>query len=248
MAQVEAACDIGPAGVAADLGAGLVAVLLRLCLTHADVNALVCRPMFVLSAEQARTLLDAAGGRRGGALLDVGAGDGAATACLAEAQGATLVRTTEVSRFMAARLAARGWACAVEELPSTSCTPAHYALVSCLNVLCRTSRPLTLLRRLRRLLADDGLLLLGVVLPFRPVVLGRCNSRSAPSEHLPPALVHAETFEESARLLVELVLRPLGLAVAAWTRTPYCSRKLMGGLAILDDACFVLRAATPVVE
>ena len=28
-----------------------------------------------------------------------------------------------------ARLAARGWACAVEELPSTSCTPAHYALV-----------------------------------------------------------------------------------------------------------------------
>lgn len=247
--QIDAACSLGPAGVATDLGSGLVALLLRICLTHADVNALCCRPMFVLSAAQARTLLDAAGLTEARTLLDVGAGDGAATACLAESQGIDRsrgrVRTTEVSVLLAARLTARGWDCAVEELPSTSCTPARYALVSCLNVLCRCARPLTLLRRLRPLVADDGLLLLGVVLPFRPVVLGRCSRRAAPSEHLPPALLRARTFEESARLLVELVLAPLGFAVAAWTRTPYLSRRLMGGLAILDDACFALRVEAP---
>ena len=59
---------------------------------------------------------------------------------------------------MATRLRERGFACVQTPLPATGFT---YDLVTCLNVLDRTERPLSLLRRLRELLTPSGVLLVG---------------------------------------------------------------------------------------
>ena len=41
-------------------------------------------------------------------------------------------------------------------------------------------------------------------------------------------------------LFADLVLSPLGLRVSAWSRLPYLSRQIGGGVAVLDDALFCL--------
>mmetsp|Transcript_37830 Transcript_37830/g.122043 ORF Transcript_37830/g.122043 Transcript_37830/m.122043 type:complete len:316 (-) Transcript_37830:68-1015(-) len=237
---ISSACSLR--SVLADVGSSLVAALLKLCLTHADTMALFHETMFACSAEQARRLLDAAGAAScsGGSMLDVGAADGATTARLAAATGASRVCVTEVSRLSALRLAARGYDCAVEEQPTAS---ARFGLLSCLNVLDRTARPLTLLRRLRDMLAaapPGGVLLLGVALPFRPAVLAAAGCSVPPTERLPPPLLRERRFEESVALFADLVLSPLGLRVSAWSRLPYLSRQIGGGVAVLDDALFCL--------
>ena len=69
----------------------------------------------------------------------LGAGNGAVTAQLAPL--AREVIATETSGPMAARLRQRGLPCLLAELPAAGYT---HDLVSCLNVLDRTARPLAL--------------------------------------------------------------------------------------------------------
>ena len=104
---------------------------------------------------------------------------------------------------MATRLRERGFACVQTPLPATGFT---YDLVTCLNVLDRTERPLSLLRRLRELLTPSGVLLVGVVVPWRPAVLRRAGRSAAPSEALPAAVREAASFEQSAAALATAVL------------------------------------------
>lgn len=221
-----------------DFFAEIVAALLQLCLTASDAN-LLCGlgQMFVLSTAQARALLDASGSWRRGKLLDCGAGDGSVTAYLEPL--AEKVFCTEVSHVAADRLRQRGWACTVEEVPFYQET--KFDVISCLNVLCRAKRPLTLLRRLRELLNTDGVMLLAIVLPFRPVVLGRARTIAPPLEQLPQKLLAAKSFEAGVSAFAELVLHPLGLFVSVISRAPYYSRGTHGEYYVLDDALFVCR-------
>ena len=46
----------------------------------------------------------------------------------------------------------------------------RYDVITCLNVLDRCDRPLTLLRQMRRSLRPDGLLVVALVLPLSPYV------------------------------------------------------------------------------
>ena len=46
----------------------------------------------------------------------------------------------------------------------------RYDVITCLNVLDRCDRPLTLLRQMRRALRPDGLLVVALVLPLSPYV------------------------------------------------------------------------------
>ena len=227
--------DRAQEGALKEMLCGGMAALLQLCLTLTDLNAWLHRgEMFVLSSAQARHLLGGPFQR----LLDVGAGDGAVTTQLAPL--AREVITTEASHPMAKRLRERGSPCLVTEMPAAGFT---YDLISCLNVLDRCKRPLTLLRRLREMLSPSGVLLVGVVVPWRPAVLERGGLTTAPSETLPRAVREAGTFEQSAVALAEQVFEPLGLQVRRLARVPYLSRGgPHGSILALNDALFVLTA------
>jgi SAM-dependent methyltransferase len=234
---------------ASGLGACLLGVachFLRTSHSLTDANGLLGRgEMFVLSTDQAKTLLRQ---RSGGVLLDVGAGDGAITTRLAPLFDTTIA--SESSAPMVRRLRARGLtAFAGEDLSGldkaaaaagiTLCVGNTVDCISLLNVLDRCDRPLRLLKDLRARLRPGGLLLLAVVLPFRPIV-ERSVLRCPPRERLP--LPPSATFERSAAILWEQVLEPAGFELESFTRVPYLSMgDHLSPVFSLDDAVWVLR-------
>ena len=69
------------------------------------------------------------------------------------------------------------------------------------------------------------------------------RTSAPPLEAMPRALGGARSFEAAAVAFAELVLRPLGLVVAAVSRVPYYSRGTHGTYYVLDDAIFACRRA-----
>jgi len=214
--------------------------LLRGYLSDFDINGLLnIYPMHVLGTEQWRYLLEQAPLERaeGARLLDVGAGNGDVTHALAPLF--ERVATTEMSRAMAFRLRRRGFACFRQDVTTAGVPEPPYDAIACLNVLDRCDRPLTLLGNLRAGLRDRGLLLLSLVLPYRPFVYDGGSSVD-PSERLP--LTRSE-WETCVGELCQRVIEPLGLEVEVITRVPYLS----GGdakrpLYELDDVVLLCRA------
>jgi len=214
--------------------------VLRGYLSDFDINGLLnIYPMHVLGTEQWSYLLEQAPLERveGARLLDVGAGSGDVTHALAPLFGS--VATTELSRAMAFRLRRRGFACFRQDVATKGVPEPPYDAIACLNVLDRCDRPLTLLANLRAGLADGGLLLLALVLPYRPFVYDG-GSSNEPSERLP---LTRSDWESCAGELCQSVIEPLGLQVEVITRVPYLS----GGdarrpLYELDDVVLVCRA------
>ena len=202
-----------------------------------DANALLdAHDMRVLGELQWRMLL---GERACGRLLDVGAGDGRVTAAIAPLFDE--VETTELSPKMAKRLRERGYVCherdvAAHDWPSGE----GYDLVSILNVIDRTSRPLALLERAASLLRPGGHLVVAVPLPLAPhVYVG--PMRVDPEELLP---IERASWEQAATVLVQEAFSPLGLELAAMARAPYLCRGGSGRPVVaLDDALFVLRSS-----
>jgi SAM-dependent methyltransferase len=201
-----------------------------------DANGLLgIHDMRVVGTEQLRLLL---GGRPGGRLLDVGAGDGHVTAELAPLFDDVV--TTELSARMAERLRKRGYPChevdlVERELPER----APFDCISLLNVIDRTPRPLSLLERLSGLLAPGGRLVLAVPLPLSPHVhVGPMTVD--PEERLP---VDRMSWEAGASTLLEAVFEPLGWDVTGLSRVPYLCRGEAGRpVHVLDDAIFVMRS------
>lgn len=210
-------------------------VVARQVLSDYDANGLVgVHDMRVLGAAQWRQLL----GGAGGALLDVGAGEGQVTDALAPLHAR--VETTEMSAMMARKLRARGYPChrvdlASEALPGE---PRQFDTVAMLNVVDRTHRPLALVAAARDLLAPRGRLVVTVPLPLRPHV--HVGARTVDPEEILPR--DERGFEEGVRALADGLFAPLGLAVERVSRAPYLCR---GGAAepvlVLDDAIFVCR-------
>ncbi|MEZ4248306.1 MAG: methyltransferase [Polyangiales bacterium] len=239
-------CFARPVG-ALQLAARAVA---RSMMSDYDANGLVgTHDMRVLGTDQWRQLLDGptldhlAEGR----LLDVGAGDGHVTAALAP-----LVRdvvTTETSGGMAKRLRKRGWQChevdlALRTLPEGE----RFDLVALLNVLDRTSRPLTLLENLRALAAPDARLLCAVPFPLRPHVHVGASTVD-PDELLPRAEPGPQVWERQARVFADTLFAPLGWRVIRVARAPYlCRGPARTPVLQLDDALFVCAPSDGVAQ
>ena len=68
--------------------------------------------------------------------------------------------------------------------------PHKYDVVSCLNVLDRCSRPLSLLRQMADKLDSGGLLVLALVFPFEPFVENGVYMRAC----ITHSIIHSETF------------------------------------------------------
>jgi SAM-dependent methyltransferase len=202
-----------------------------------DANALFdTHDMRVLGPAQWAELL---GARRGGRLLDVGAGDGRVTATLADRFDEVVA--TETAHRMAERLRERGFAChEVDLVASPLPDDRAFDVVSLLNVIDRTPRPYTLLERARDLARPDGRVIVAVPLPISAHVHAGAKTVDA-DERLPSI---PRTWEPAANALAELCFDPLGLRVEALTRAPYlCRGAAERPVVQLDDAVFVLRRA-----
>lgn len=212
--------------------------LLRHFMSDFDVNGLLgMYAMHLLDTSQWQQLLGPPNQRR---LLDIGAGSGDVTATLAPLFGT--VATTEMSWAMARRLRRRGYLCFRVDVTETGAPDEPWETISCLNVLDRCARPLSLLERLRAALAPGGELILSMPLPYAPIVYDGGVTRE-PSEPLP--LTDATSWEAGVAALVERVLAPAGLEVRRLARAPYVSAgDAYQPLYVLDDVILVCRIRT----
>lgn len=211
---------------------------LRSFLSDFDVNGLLgMYAMHVLETAQWQRLLGPPEGR---GLLDVGAGSGDVTATLAPLFAE--VATIETSWAMARRLRHRGYRCFRVDVVETGVPEAPWDTISCLNVLDRCARPLSLLERLRDALAEDGRLVVSMPLPYSPIVFEGGVTHD-PTEPLP--LADVESWEAGAAALVERVLAPARLRVERLARAPYVSAgDVDHPLYVLDDVIVVCRISS----
>ena len=208
--------------------------VLRHFMSDFDANGLLdMYPLFVASTEQWRALL---GTERVPRLLDVGAGSGNVTRTLQPF--AEHVVTTELSRHMAERLRRSGFVCHEVDLALKDLPGPGFELISCLNVLDRTSRPRRLLQRLHGLLHPGGRLLLALALPYEPFFFSGAST-PAPLERL---ACSERAWEAAVSTLIERELEPLGLSLLSVSRAPYLSfGDTDRGLYQLDDAIVLLQ-------
>ncbi|MBO6934594.1 MAG: methyltransferase domain-containing protein [Deltaproteobacteria bacterium] len=212
----------------------------RTMLSDYDANALAgTHDMRVVGTGQLERLLAATKLSKGGRLLDVGAGDGHVTAELAPLFDA--VETTELSKGMAKRLREKGYLCHEKDLVHDRLIDvAPFDAIALLNVIDRTSHPISLLENLRDLMAPGAWLLIATPLPLAPHVhVGPATVD--PEEMLP---IDRRSWEHAASTLESDLLRPLGYDVRSLSRVPYLCR---GGkrqpVVQLDDALFLCTRA-----
>jgi SAM-dependent methyltransferase len=205
--------------------------------------------MFVFSREQFNFLLDKAGLSNqipvnlGDTLMDLGAGDGAPTEQMRSFFRE--VDVTETSWAMRDILKEKGFKVLEVESWSES-KPEFYDMISCLNLLDRCEKPATLLDEIRRALKPEGLLLVALVLPFRPYVEFSSDGKShKPVEVLP---FTGETFEAQV-LSVVAYFEAQGFKIKAWSRVPYlCEGDLSQSVYALDDALFLFSKVVELQE
>jgi SAM-dependent methyltransferase len=205
--------------------------ILRRVMSDFDADGLLGTCPMALLGERSWEAL--CGDKRGGRLLDVGAGSGDVTV-----HARSLFReivTTETSGPMARRLRRRGFTChrvdlAREPLPGGG----KFDVVALLDVIDRCDRPRSLLKAAASLLAPDGRLLVSVPLPVRPHVdVG--GHTVDPDE---PITGSGETWEEALADLIDGTIEPAGLEVRRIARAPYLSIGA-SGLTALDAALLV---------
>ena len=228
---------------------------LRRTMSLTEANAALGRgKMHVLSSEQTETLLGRCGeslGRRW--FLDVGAGCGEVTEALAGSFEKTCA--TESSPGMAARLRERGFSVVIESDTIERVVEDVRALggdvdedgfdvVAALNLVDRVRAPKTLLTQLRRALKPKvGILILAIVVPFRPFVENADGTRSAPAESERLDVPSSGSWEAGVEALWSELIAPLGFELVALSRVPYISEgDHLYDAYVLDDAVFVLRA------
>jgi 2-polyprenyl-3-methyl-5-hydroxy-6-metoxy-1,4-benzoquinol methylase len=201
-----------------------------------DINGwLGTYPLHLLSPPQWTALL----GRSFATHLDFGAGNGDLTTSVANLTEHTL--TTERARAMRAVLRRRGFECLASDAPASlrsELGSRRFDLVTCLNVLDRTSHPLSLLRALSSLLQPSGYLVLAVPLPLEPFYYAGARTRT-PAE---PLGLSGDDWEGQCSSLAGRVTADENLELVAACRAPYVS----GGdarrrLYVLDDAVLVFR-------
>ncbi len=254
---------------------GLAHALRWMGWSRTDTNGILGRgQMFVCSHAHVRRLLRASGwgdaefraAAAGGALLDVGAGDGNVTAtALAPLVGeGGRVVCTEASGPMCKRLRERGYEC-LETLDIGTCASldamrggaggggvsssgGKFDFVCLMNVLDRASHPKKLLADMKDLLKPGtGRVLMAVVLPFCPFVESG-SKQLLQSERLNMDggwCREGAHYEWSVDAMVTQVLEPAGFTVHAWAQLPYlCSGDRTTPYYVLYDAVFVMSVST----
>ena len=228
--------------------------LLSFFYTQTDINGYLQRgSMFVFSEEQFKFLLEkgnifqlpvADNFKLGTAMIDLGAGDGAPTQMMSRFFDE--VHVTETSWSMRNLLNKKGFK--VLEVESWSGPrPEFYDMISCLNLLDRCEKPETLLNEIQGALKPGGLLLVALVLPFRPwVEFGSNRSSHKPIENLP---ISGETFESQAFSFIDYMTSKLQFQLLSWSRVPYlCEGDLAQSVYVLDDGLFLFAKNDPKAE
>ncbi|KAK7066833.1 Methyltransferase-like protein 9 [Halocaridina rubra] len=112
----------------------------------------------------------------------------------------------------------------------------QYNVITAMNLLDRCDTPKTLLRDIHRKLADDGFLIVALVLPFSPYVeIGSADN--LPSENLD---IVGSTVEEQVNSAALEVFPRLGFKLERWSRLPYlCEGDLDQAFYWLSDVVLV---------
>ncbi|GFN85992.1 methyltransferase-like protein 9 [Plakobranchus ocellatus] len=211
--------------------------VLNFFMTQTSINGLLNRgSMYIFSKAQFEELMNYSTYFKGSTLLDLGAGDGMVTAQMSGYFNKTYV--TEMSSVMVRRLSSKGYK--VLDVDRWSETDIRFDLVSCLNLLDRCDKPMSLLAQIKTVLQPStGRLLVATVIPFKPYV--EFNSKThEPSELL---RITGSNFEEQVQQLVSL-FHQAGFLVEKFTRLPYlCEGDLRHSFYVLTDAVFVLKVA-----
>lgn len=217
--------------------------VLGLFMTSTSINGLLGRgSMFVFSDDQFKKLyfdpeaLEANNtGSNGKSLLDIGAGDGKVTGVMARYFDEVYV--TEISPVMRKILSKKGYK--VLDVDSWHKEDITYDMISCLNILDRCDRPLTLLDQLLTKLKPDGYILIALVFPISQYVEASETGDHKPRESLG---VTGAKLEEQLVSFYNKVLLPRSLEVVRWTRLPYlCEGDIDLSFYWLHDVVMLLR-------
>ncbi|UJR28568.1 hypothetical protein I4U23_009801 [Adineta vaga] len=212
----------------------LASTLLTVFIARTSANGLIGRGrMFVFSTAQFKILLDLNDAQQSTltSLLDIGAGDGSVTQRMASVFDK--VYTTEMSSIMQWRLSNFGYTV----LGIDDWCDLKFDVITCLNVLDRCEKPLSLLKKIREHLnPDHGRLILTLVLPFKPYV-------EYNHDHNPNESIHIKTRlpEEQINEFILNVFQPLGFHLKKLSRLPYlCEGDMERSYYFLSDYVFVL--------
>ncbi|MEE6517479.1 hypothetical protein FKM82_027711 [Ascaphus truei] len=204
-------------------------------MSRTSINGLLGRgSMFVFSPEQFQRLLKITPDWKSHRLLDLGAGDGEVTRVMSPHFEEIYV--TEMSQTMIWQLQKKKYR--VLNIDEWQGPEFQYDVISCLNLLDRCHRPITLLKEMRRVLEPTrGRVILALVLPFHPYVENG-GKWEKPCEVMD---VKGTAWEDQVSSLAA-VFQEAGFVVEAFTRLPYlCEGDMYNDYYVLDDAVFVLR-------
>lgn len=199
-------------------------------------NGLIGRGrMFVYSTAQFKTLLDIENNQESqfSSLLDIGAGDGSVTQRMASLF--KNVYATEMSSIMQWRLSNSGY----KILDTDQWGDTKFDVITCLNVLDRCEKPLSLLKKIREYLNPNfGRVIISLVLPFKPYF--EYNNDHHPDESIH---INGRLAEEQINEFISNVFQPLGFRLKKLTRVPYlCEGDMERSYYFLSDYIFVLEA------
>jgi len=213
--------------------------------TQTDINGYLRRgSMFVLSTEQFNLLREKAGLQSNveESLIDLGAGDGKPTDYLRPFYND--IYATEASWAMRDILKEKGitvldiddW-----DIQQQQQTQRTFDAIACLNLFDRCEKPLTILQRVRKALKPGGILLIALVLPYRPYV--EWNSDHRPLEYLIAPSNESSSSDFDFEKQIPLIINKIedqGFSVDAWSRVPYlCEGDMAQSLYVLSDAVFL---------
>ncbi|KAJ2944263.1 hypothetical protein O0L34_g18246 [Tuta absoluta] len=97
-----------------------------------------------------------------------------------------------------------------------------------------------MLRQARTAVQQSGVLLLALVLPYKPYV--EVNADHKPEERLP--INGQDSFEEQVASFVSFMRSEVGFELVSWTRAPYlCEGDFAQAYYWLDDSVYVFKPA-----
>lgn len=189
--------------------------------------------MFVYSTGQFKTLLDIDNDSefQFDSLLDIGAGDGSVTKRMAGLF--KNIYATEISKVMQWSLSNYGY----QVIDIDQWGDSKFDVITCLNVLDRCEKPLSLLKNIRdHVNPNHGRVIIGLVLPFKPYF--EYSKDHHPNESI---CIKGRLPEEQINEFVLDIFQPLGFRVKKITRLPYlCEGDMERSYYFLSDYIFVL--------